>query len=115
MKPHIWRSVIFVAFCYGLFFYGLTNDLLIDDVEPHTTVTFYIALALFAEITQMAIVLHRGLKKTRSSLTDGELQQRHVALRYTSHAMNALLVVAVFAPWAGLSSSTLLYTITKLT
>ena len=35
MKPHIWRSVIFVAFCYGLFFYGLTNDLLIDDVE-HT-------------------------------------------------------------------------------
>ena len=115
MKPHIWRSVIFVAFCYGLFFYGLTNDLLIDDVEPHTTVTFYIALALFAKITQMAIVLHRGLKKTRSSLTDGELQQRHVALRYTSHAMNALLVVAVFAPWAGLSSSTLLYTITKLT
>lgn len=89
--------------------------MLIDDVEPHTTVTFYIALALFAKITQMAIVLHRGLKKTRSSLTDGELQQRHVALRYTSHAMNALLVVAVFAPWAGLSSSTLLYTITKLT
>ena len=115
MKPHIWRSVIFVAFCYGLFFYGLTNDLLIDDVEPHTTVTFYIALALFAKITQMAIVLHRGLKKTRSSLTDGELQQRHVALRYTSHAMNALLVVAVFAPWVGLTSSTLLYTITKLT
>lgn len=115
MKPHIWRSVIFVAFCYGLFFYGLTNDLLIDDVEPHTTVTFYIALALFAKITQMAIVLHRGLKKTSSSLTDGELQQRHVALRYTSHAMNAMLVVTVIAPWVGLTSSTLLYTITKLT
>lgn len=29
--------------------------------------------------------------------------------------MNALLVVTVFAPWAGLTSSTLLYTITKLT
>lgn len=100
---------------WAVFLWIDQRDVLIDDVEPHTTVTFYIALALFAKITQMAIVLHRGLKKTRSSLTDGELQQRHVALRYTSHAMNALLVVAVFAPWAGLTSSTLLYTITKLT
>ena len=100
---------------WAVFLWIDQRDLLIDDVEPHTTVTFYIALALFAKITQMAIVLHRGLKKTRSSLTDGELQQRHVALRYTSHAMNALLVVAVFAPWVGLTSSTLLYTITKLT
>ena len=114
MKPHIWRSVIFVAFCYGLFFYGLTNDLLIDDVEPHTTVTFYIALALFAKITQMAIVLHRGVKKASSSLTDEELQERHVALRYTSHAMNALLLIAVFAPWVGLTSSPLLYSLTRL-
>ena len=36
MKPHVWRSVIFVAFCYGLFFYGLTNAICSSTMWSHT-------------------------------------------------------------------------------
>lgn len=114
MKPHIWNVVGFIALCYGIFTYGLLTDTLIDDVCPFATATFYIASLLSAEIAHLGAVAYRSLKKANISLTDEELQERHVALRYTAHAIIILLFTTFFAPWVGLTSSPLLYAFSRL-
>lgn len=114
MKPHIWNVVGFIAVCYGIFAYGLLTDTLFNDENPCATVTTLVASLLSLEILHLAVVAHRSLKKASLSLTDSELQERHVALRYTAHAMIALLFTTFFAPWIGLSSSPLLYSFVRL-
>lgn len=114
MKPHIWNVVGFIVVCYGIFAYGLLTDTLFNDENPCATVTTLVASLLSLEILHLAVVAHRSLKKASLSLTDSELQERHVALRYTAHAMIALLFTTFFAPWIGLSSSPMLYSFTRM-
>ena len=48
------------------------------------------------------------MKKTDTRLTDEELTERHNVLRYTARVMKWIILVSIFSPWVGMSSSLML-------
>ena len=99
---------IFMALCYLVLAVGYFTDTLINDQQPWLTATFVVAFLYFLKVIELSWVLFQEMKKTDTRLTDEELTQRHDALRFTARVMKWIILVSLFSPWVGMSSSLLL-------
>ena len=108
MKPRYWRNGIFVALCYLVLAVGYFTDTLVNDQQPWLTATFIVALLYFTNILELSLVLGKEMKVADARMTDEELTQRHDALRFTARVMKWIILVSLFSPWVGMSSSLLL-------
>ena len=99
---------IFIALCYVILAIGYFTDTLINDQQPWLTATFVVALLYFLKVIELSWVLFQEMKKTDTRLTDEELAERHNVLRYTARVMKCIILVSLFSPWVGMSSSLML-------
>ena len=99
---------IFMALCYVILAIGYFTDTLINDQQPWLTATFVVAFLYFLKVIELSWVLFQEMKKTDTRLTDEELAERHKVLRYTARVMKWIILVSIFSPWVGMSSSLML-------
>ncbi|MBQ0020172.1 MAG: AraC family transcriptional regulator [Bacteroidales bacterium] len=99
---------IFMALCYVILAIGYFTDTLINDQQPWLTATFVVAFLYFLKVIELSWVLFQEMKKTNTRLTDEELTERHKVLRYTARVMKWIILVSLFSPWVGMSSSLML-------
>ena len=67
-----------------------------------------VAFLYFLKVIELSWVLFQEMKKTDTRLTDEELTERHKVLRYTARVMKWIILVSIFSPWVGMSSSLML-------
>ena len=99
---------IFMALCYVILAIGYFTDTLVNDQQPWLTATFVVAFLYFLKVIELSWVLFQEMKKTDTRLTDEELTERHNVLRYTARVMKWIILVSIFSPWVGMSSSLML-------
>lgn len=99
---------IFMALCYVILAIGYLTDTLINDQQPWLTATFVVAFLYFLKLIELSWVLFQEMKMTDTRLTDEELTERHKVLRYTARVMKWIILVSLFSPWVGMSSSLML-------
>ena len=108
MRGRYRRNAIFVTLCYIVFAIGYLTGTLINDQQPWLTATFVVAFLYFLKVIELSGVLFQEMKKTDTRLTDEELTERHNVLRYTARVMKWIILVSIFSPWVGMSSSLML-------
>ena len=99
---------IFMALCYVILAIGYLTDTLINDQQPWRTATFVVAFLYFLKVIELSLILGKEMKMTDTRLTDEELTERHKVLRYTARVMKWIILVSLFSPWVGMSSSLML-------
>ncbi len=108
MKDRYKWNGIFMALSYIILTIGYFTDTLINDQQPWLTATFVVALLYFLKVIELSWVLFQEMKMTDTRLTDEELAERHNVLRYTARVMKWIILVSIFSPWVGMSSSLML-------
>ena len=108
MRGRYRNNTVFVTLCYIVFSIGYLTDTLINDQQPWLTATFVVALLYFLNLLELSWVLFQEMKKADTRLTDEELAERHKVLRYTARVMKWIILVSLFSPWVGMSSSLML-------
>lgn len=108
MRGRYRNNTAFVTLCYIVFAIGYLTDTLINDQQPWLTATFVVALLYFLNLLEFSWVLVGEMKKANTRLTDEELAERHKVLRYTAQVMKWIIIVSLFSPWVGMSSSLML-------
>ena len=108
MRGRYRYNTAFVTLCNVIFAIGYLTDTLINDQQPWLTATFVVALLYFLNLLELSWVLVGEMKKADTRLTDEELAERHNVLRYTARVMKWIILVSLFSPWVGMSSSLML-------
>ncbi|MCQ2213461.1 MAG: helix-turn-helix domain-containing protein [Bacteroidaceae bacterium] len=108
MRGRYRNNTVFVTLCYIVFAIGYLTDTLINDQQPWLTATFVVALLYFLNLLELSWLLFQEMKKADTRLTDEELAERHNVLRYTARVMKWIILVSLFSPWVGMSSSLML-------
>ena len=107
MKNRYKWNGIFITACYVILAIGYFTDTLINDQQPWLTATFAVAFLYFLKVIELSWVLGKEMKQVSTRLTDEELTERHDALRHTALVMKWIILVSIFSPWIGMSSSLL--------